>query len=110
MYLVIRERMTREALAEPGRFRQFQSRFDDWMRQHGARFDEVRHYVTVVGDPMVETWLHYPDYATLEAERQRLCGLEGDPEWRKLNHELNTYLERIESRIVEDLNQAPSEF
>lgn len=109
MFLVIRERMTREALSEPERFRQFQSRFDTWMRQHGARFDGIRHFVTVVGEPVVETWLHYPDYATLEAERRQVASLEGDPEWRKLNHELNTYLERIESRIVEDLERAPSE-
>ena len=109
MYLVIRERLRHDALSEPEGFREFQKRYDAWMRQHGARYTDVRHYQTVVGHPILETWLTYPDYATLEADRTNLSSLEGDPAWQQMNLELHRYLERIESQIVEELDHAPPE-
>ncbi|MBI2942536.1 MAG: hypothetical protein HYY04_19065 [Chloroflexi bacterium] len=109
MYLVVRERLLREAVSAPEQFRAFQHRYDQWLRDHAARFDDVRHYLTVVGEPIEETWLHYPSFQALAEEQCHLASLEKDSRWQQLNRELHTYVERIESRIVEELERTPAE-
>lgn len=103
IYLVITERLNRPAWSSPAAFWDFQREFDAWLRQRGAAFVAVRHYLTLVGEPLLETWLEYPDYAALERDQRRLKDLERDPEWERMLGRLYEYVERVGSRIVEEV-------
>ncbi len=102
-YLVITERLTREAWSSPSAFWDFQRQFDAWLKGRGAAFQSVRHYITLVGEPLLETWLEYPDYASMEHDQKLLKDLERDPEWSTMLGRLYAYLERVGSRIVEEM-------
>lgn len=101
-YLVITDRLTRAAWSSPSAFWDFQREFDAWLKAKGAAFASARHFITLVGDPLLETWLEYPDYASMEHDQKVLKDLEKDPDWPKMLGRLYEYLERVGSRILEE--------
>jgi NifB/MoaA-like Fe-S oxidoreductase len=102
MYYVV----TTERLKEPARrtladFARFQREFDQYLRSRGWRAKSIRHFVTVVGTPVLETWEEYADLADFERDRELLKQLGDDPLWNDLNQQYDRFLERLETRIVE---------
>ena len=103
LYLVIVERFTPEGKKNLERVWEWQKELDDWLVSHGAKFRAVRHFLTLVGEPLYETWLEYPNYAALDQDAEQAKEFAPDPEWQKLVSEMDAYFERVSSRIVKEV-------
>ncbi len=82
---------------------EWQKRFDQWLTEHGAKFESVKHYLCVIGDEMYESWYRYPDICALDADGDLADRLAGDAEWQRLNSHGQEFFERISSRILKQL-------
>ncbi len=103
MYLVITDRLRPLALSAPALFWDCQARFDAWLQAQGAAFRSLRHFLTLIGEPLLETWLEYADLADLHRDQVLLHALEKTPAYQQHLQELYRYLERLGSRLVEEV-------
>jgi len=76
---------------------------DDWLISHGAKFISVKHFLTLIGEPIYETWLEYPNYAALDEDAEKAKGFASDPEWQRLVSQMDIFFERVSSRIVKEI-------
>ena len=103
IYLVIVEKFTPEGKKNLKRVWEWQKELDDWPISHGAKFKSVKHFLTLVGEPIYETWLEYPNYAALDEDAKKAREFASDPEWQKLVSEMDIFFERVSSKIVKEI-------
>jgi len=75
-------------------------KLDDWLIVHGAKFKSAKHFLTLIGEPLYETWLVYPNCAALDEDAEKAKEFAQDSKWQELIMQMNVYFERISSRIV----------
>ena len=103
IYLVIVEKFTPEGKKSLKKVWEWQKQLDDWLISRGAKFKSVKHFLTLVGESIYETWLEYPNYAALDEDAKKAREFASDPEWQKLVSEMDTFFERVSSRIVKEI-------
>jgi len=103
IYHVIVEKFTPEGKKNLKRVWEWQKELDDWLISHGAKFKSVKHFLTLVGEPIYETWLEYPNYAALDEDAKKAREFASDPEWQKLVSEMDIFFERVSSKIVKEI-------
>ncbi len=103
IYLVIAEKFTPEGKKNLKRVGEWQKQLDDWLISHDAKFTSVKHFLTLIGEPIYETWLEYPNYAALDEDAEKAKEFASDPEWQKLVSEMDIFFERVSTRIVKEI-------
>jgi len=103
IYIVITDKLTPEGKKDFKRVWEWQKRFDEWLISHGAPFKSVKHFVTLIGEPVYETWLEYPNYSTLDLDEEKGKDLAQIPECQELIAEMKTYFERMNSRVLKEI-------
>lgn len=103
IYLVIVEKFTPEGKKNLKRVWEWQKELDDWLISHGAKFKSFKHFLTLVGESIYETWLEYPNYAALDEDAKKAREFASDPEWQKLVSEMDIFFERVSSKIVKEI-------
>jgi len=103
IYLVIAEKLTPEGKRGSKRVSEWQKRLDEYLTSHGAKWKSVKHFVTLVGEPLYETWLEYPNYAAFDEDAETAKEFAQDAEWQKLISEMNLFFERVNSRVVKEI-------
>lgn len=103
IYLVIAEKLTAEGKKNSKAVLEWQKRLDEYLVSHGAKWKSVKHFVTLVGEPLYETWLEYPNYAAFDEDAEKAKEFAQDPEWQELISQMNLFFERVNSRLVKDI-------
>ncbi|MDH5793680.1 MAG: hypothetical protein OEZ18_03850 [Candidatus Bathyarchaeota archaeon] len=103
MYLVITEKLTQEGKKNFKKVLEWQKRFDEWLISHGATWKSVKHFVTLIGEPLYETWLEYPNYSALDEDDEKTKEYVKNPEWQELISKMNVYFQRINSRTMKEI-------
>lgn len=103
IYLVIIEKFTQEGKKNLKKIREWQKELDDWLMSHGAQFVSVKHFDTLVGEPLYETWLGYPNYSALDEDEKKAKEFTQDPKWQELVSQMSVFFERVYSRIVKEV-------
>jgi len=103
IYLVITEKLTQEGKENFKKVLEWQKRFDEWLISHGATWKSVKHFVTLIGEPVYETWLEYPNYSALDEDDEKTKEFTKNPEWQELISKMNVYFQRINSRTMKAL-------
>jgi hypothetical protein len=103
IYLVISEKLTPEGKKNLKKVLEWQKRLDKWLMSHGATWKSVRHFMTLIGEPVYETWLEYSNYSALDEDEKKAKEFAQDPEWRELVFQMNIYLQRINSRVLKEI-------
>ena len=103
LHLVIAERFTSEGKKNLTQVWEWQKRLDEWLISHGAKFESVKHFLTLVGEPVYETWLEYPNYAALDEDAEKTKEFALDPKWQELVSQMDIFFERVSSRIVKGI-------
>jgi hypothetical protein len=86
MYLVITEKLTQEGKKNFKKVLEWQKRFDEWLISHGATWKSVKHFVTLIGEPVYETWLEYPNYSALDEDDEKTKEFAKNPESNNCRH------------------------
>lgn len=63
----------------------------------------MKHFVTLTGEPVYETWLEYPNYSALDEDEKRARGFVDNPEWEEMIFQMDMYFQRINSRVVKEI-------
>ncbi len=100
IYLVIVDKFAPEGKKNLKRVLEWQKQLDNWLISHGAKFKSVKHFLTLIGEPIYETWLEYTNYAALDEDAEKAKEFVPDPEWQKLVSQMDIFFERVSSRIV----------
>ena len=103
IYLVITEKLTSEGKKNFKKVLEWQKRFDEWLISHGTTWKFVKHFVTLIGEPVYETWLEYPNYSALDEDDEKTKEFAKNPEWQELISKMNVYFQRINSRTMKAL-------
>ena len=103
IYLVIVDKFTPEGKKDLKKVWKWQRRLDDWLISHGAKFKSVKHFLTLVGEPVYETWLEYPNYTTLDEDAKKAKEFMQDTEWQELVSQMDIFFERVSSKIVKEI-------
>jgi hypothetical protein len=103
IYLVITEKLTQEGKKNLKKVLEWQKRFDEWLISHGATWKSVKHFVTLIGEPVYETWLEYPNYSAFDEDDEKTRGFGKNPEWQELISKMNVYFQRINSRTMKEI-------
>ena len=103
IYRVIAEKFTPEGKKNLKRVWEWQKQLDDWLISHGAKFTSVKHFLTLIGEPIYETWLEYPNYAALDEDAEKAKEFASDPLWQKLVSEMDIFFQRVSSKIVKQI-------
>lgn len=103
IYLVITEKLTPEGKKNFKKVLEWQKRFDEWLISHGATWKSVKHFVTLIGEPVYETWLEYPNYSALDEDDEKAKEYVKNPEWQELISKMNVYFQRINSRTMKEI-------
>ncbi len=103
IYLVIVDMITPEGKNNLKRLWKWQKQLDDWLISHGAKFKSVKHFLTLIGEPIYETWLEYPNYAALDEDAEKAKEFAQDPKFQELVSQMDIFFERIRSRIVKEI-------
>ena len=69
----------------------------------GAKFKSAKHFLTLVGEPMYETWFEYLNYSALDEDSDKAREFAKDPKWQELMAQMDIFLERVSSRIVKEI-------
>ena len=102
MYVVERK-LTHEAKKDMKKVVEWNNQLDQWLIDHGAKFESVKHYLSIVGKDICETWYAYPDIVALDKDGDLLKEYKDDPEVMGLFAMQNFYFERLGSRIVKEI-------
>ena len=100
LYLAIVETFTPEGRKNLKKVWEWQKELDNWLIVHGAKFKLAKHFLPLIGEPLYETWLEYPNYAALDEDAEKAKEFAQDLKWQELMMQMNVYFERISSRIV----------
>ena len=103
MYLVITEKLTQEGKKNFKKVLEWQKRFDEWLISHGATWKSVKHFVALIGEPLYETWLEYPNYSAFDEDDEKAKEYVKNPEWQELISKMNVYFQRINSRTMKEI-------
>jgi hypothetical protein len=103
IYLVIIEKLTPEGKKNLKRVWEWQKNLDAWLLSHGAKFKSVKHFSTLIGEPIYETWLEYPNYKGLDEDEEKAKEYASHPEWQELICQMDIFFERITSRVVREI-------
>jgi len=103
IYLVITEKLTQEGKKNFKKVLEWQKRFDEWLMSHGATWKSVKHFVTLIGEPVYGTWLEYPNYAAFDKDEEKAKEYTKNLEWQELISKMNVYFRRISSRTMKAL-------
>ena len=103
IYLVIVDKFTREGKRDLMKVWEWQRQLDEWLISHGAKFTGVKHFLTLIGEPVYETWLEYPNYKALDEDEEKAKEFAQDPKWQELVSQMNVFFERLSSRIVKEI-------
>jgi len=103
IYLVIAEKLTSEGKKDSKGVLEWQKRLDQYLVSHRAAWKSVKHFVTVVGEPIYETWLEYTNHAAFDEDAEKVKEFARDPEWQELVSHMNLFFERVNSRLVRDV-------
>ena len=103
IYLVITEKLTSEGKKNFKKVLEWQKRFDEWLISHGAAWKSVKHFVALIGEPVYETWLEYPNYSALDEDDEKTKEFAKNPEWQELISKMNVYFQRINSRTMKEI-------
>jgi len=101
--LVIVEKFTPEGKKNLKKVWEWQKQLDDYLISHGAKWTSIKHFLTLVGEPIYETWLEYPNYTALDEDAEKAKEFASDPEWQKLVAQMDVFFERVCSRIVKEV-------
>jgi hypothetical protein len=63
----------------------------------------IRHFLTLVGEPLYETWLECPNYSALDEEAEKVKEFASDQEWKRLVAQMDVFFERVSSRIMKEV-------
>ncbi|MBI3978376.1 MAG: hypothetical protein HY331_09340 [Chloroflexi bacterium] len=102
-YVVTTERLTEVARSAMPEFVRFQQEYDQYLRGRGWRARSIRHYLTAVGAPQMETWEEYANLGELQQDLELLKRLGREPAWADLARRYTGYLERVETRVLEPI-------
>jgi len=100
---VIVDKFTPEGKKNLKRVWEWQEQLDNWLISHGAEFTSVKHFLTLIGDPVYETWLGYPNYAALDKDETKTKEFAQNPEWQELVSQMDIFFQRLSSRIVKEI-------
>jgi len=103
IYLAITEKLTPEGRKDFKKVLESQKRFNEWLMSHGAMWKSVKHFITLIGEPVHETWLEYPNYSALDEDEKRAKGFANNPEWEEMISQMNMYFQRINSRVMKEI-------
>jgi hypothetical protein len=103
IYLVITEKLTPEGKKNFKKVLEWQKRFDEWLISHGATWKSVKHFVTLIGEPVYETWLEYPNYSAFDEDDEKAKKYVKNPEWQELISKMNVYFQLINSRTMKEI-------
>jgi len=103
IYLIIVDKFTLEGKKDLVKVWEWQKQLDNWLISHGAKFTSVKHFLTLIGEPVYETWLEYQNYTALDEDEEKAKEFAQDSEWQKLVSKMNIYFERLSSRIVKEI-------
>jgi len=103
IYLVITEKLTSEGKKNFKKVLEWQKRFDEWLISHGAAWKSVKHFVALIGEPVYETWLEYPNYSAFDEADEKTKDFAKNPEWQELISKMNVYFQRINSRTMKEI-------
>lgn len=103
IYLVITEKLTPEGKKNFKKVLEWQKKFDEWLISHGTTWKFVKHFVTLIGEPVYETWLEYPNYSALDEDEEKAKEFAKNPEWQELISKMNVYFQRINSRTMKEI-------
>ena len=103
IYLAIVDKFTPKGKKNLKQVWEWQKELDNWLLSHGAKFREVKHFCTLIGEPLYETWLEYPNYAALDEDAEKAEEFASDPEWQKLVSLMDIFFERIKSGVVREI-------
>jgi hypothetical protein len=59
--------------------------------------------LTLIGEPIYETWLEYPNYAALDEDAEKAREFAPDPKFQELVSKIDIFFERVGSRIVKEI-------
>jgi len=103
MYLIITDKITPEGKKNFKKVLEWQKRLDEWLASHGAKYKSVRHFTTLIGEPVYETWLEYPNHSAFDEDDEKAKEFAKNPEFQELISQMNKYFERINSRVVKEI-------
>jgi len=103
IYVVITDKLTLEGKKNFKKVLEWQKRLDKWLDSHGAKYKSVKHFVTLIGEPVYETWLEYPNYSALDEDEEKAKEFAQSSEWQDLISKMNMYFQRIKSRVVKEI-------
>jgi hypothetical protein len=102
IYLVMTEKLTSEGKKDFKKVLEWQKRFNEWLTSHGATWKSVKHFTTLIGEPVYETWLEYPNYSAFDEDEKRAKQYANNPEWKEMISKMNIYFQRINSRVMKE--------
>jgi len=100
---VVEKKLTDEAKKDMEKVWKWQKQFDGWLKGHGAKFESVKHYLTVIGRDTYETWYTYPDITAMDDDGEITKKYKDDSEWKSMTSMQNLYFERLGSRVVKEM-------
>lgn len=103
MYLVITEKLTSEGKKDFKKVLEWQKRFNEWLVSHGAVLKSVKHFITLIGEPVYETWLEYSNYSALDEDEKKTEEYANNPEWEEMVSRMSVYFQRIDSRLMKEI-------
>jgi hypothetical protein len=103
IYLVITEKLTPKGRKNFKKVLEWQKGLDEWLISHGATWKSVKHFVTLIGESVYETWLEYPNYSALDEDEEKAKEFVQNSEWQKLISQMRTYFQRVNSRVLKEI-------
>jgi len=100
---VVEKKLTSEAKKDLDKVGKWQKQFDGWLKDHGAKFESVKHYLAIIGKDTYETWYTYPDIAAMDDDGEIAKKYKDDSEWKDIVSIQSVYFERIGSRVVKEM-------
>lgn len=71
IYLVITEKLTSEGRKDFKKVLEWQKKLDEWLMSHGAAWKSVKHFLTLIGEPVYQNWLEYPNFSALDKDTEK---------------------------------------
>jgi hypothetical protein len=103
IYLVIAEKLTPEGKKNFKKVQEWQGRVDEWLVSHGATWKSVKHFSTLIGEPLFETWIGYPNYSAMDRDEKKARNFVNDPEWQDLISQMNIFFQRVNSKVMKEI-------
>lgn len=103
IYLVITEKLTSERRKDFKKVLEWQKKLDEWLMSHGVAWKSVKHFLTLIGEPVYQNWLEYPNFSALDKDTEKAKEFAQNPEWQELISQMNKYFQRINSKLLKEM-------